>query len=276
VPLAEIIGFRTPQLAIVSSVFDEIYKRKFLYDCTVEHHTAAEGGKFIWPYTLEKGMDVNTAFGGLTASYPGMWELPVHEFVTASGGKITTGLDFNAFINSGMGGAAFCNALKGSLTYHSKTNKCPLFIGMHSDLYAKTNVSSGTATDRRKGVEDFINYALIQNDVRIVPMKDVITWMRNPVGLGQTSVAVPVLVQSKTVLVRQVNTTAISLVSSAPGTYTINLFSLSGKKIFSDNISIAPGGQAYTCSFKGMGLKGNYILAVTGGGIYLQKRLLVL
>lgn len=181
IPKSGIPGYRTPQLAVVVEVFKAVYKRGFLYDCTVEHHNGTAEGRYVWPYTLENGWH-GSAFGALSMSFPGMWELPVHQFVNG-----TTGFDYNAW-TSGASGADFLNTLKSSLDFHMSTNRSPFFIGTHTDYYAKNNAyfdgqAKASYTERRKAIADFIQYALSKPDVRIVRLVDVIHWMRNPVAL---------------------------------------------------------------------------------------------
>ncbi|MCK5529523.1 MAG: hypothetical protein KAI74_07545, partial [Kiritimatiellae bacterium] len=63
--------------------------------------------------------------------------------------------------------------------------------------------STKNARARQLAIENFIEYALTQypNEVRIVSAKNIIQWMRNPVGLGDVEA-----LQSKSVVKIQVNT----------------------------------------------------------------------
>ncbi len=93
------------------------------------------------------------------------------------GGKELTTLDFT-------------DILKYTLDQRMKGNRTPLLIGLHSDIYStrKDSDFSGTKNSytRQLAIENFIEYAITQypNEVRIVTAKDIIQWMRNPVGLG--------------------------------------------------------------------------------------------
>jgi hypothetical protein len=181
IPKSAMPGFRTPQLAIVVDVFNAVYKRGFLYDCTVEHHKGTVDSRFVWPYTLENGWH-GSAFGALTLKYPGMWELPVHQFTNGA-----TGFDYNAW-TGGSSGADFLATMKSSLDFHMTTNRSPFLIGTHTDYYAANNaafdgVSKAKLAERRKAIVDFLDYALSKPEVRIVRLIDVIHWMRNPVAL---------------------------------------------------------------------------------------------
>ncbi len=232
IPKDEVVGFRTPQLAIVPSMFDAMYKRPFLYDCTVEHHTAKENsGQFVWPYTLENGHH-SSAFGGLTTSYSGMWEMPVYQFT--DGG---TGFDYNEW-TSGSSGSAYCSKLKGDLDHRLSTNRCPFLIGVHSDYYATTNtyfesITSSTCSSRRSAISDFVDYALTKSDVRIVPFVDIIKWMRNPVALDDNTYVqiTPMKKGNNSLSIKVLPDKRIKLSIPAAGAYTVSLFSINGRKI---------------------------------------------
>ncbi len=86
----------------------------------------------------------------------------------------------------------FTDILKYTLDQRMRGNRAPLLIGLHSDIYSTIQDSDyrGTknARARQLAIENFIEYAIAQypNEVRIVKAKDIIQWMRNPVGLGDT------------------------------------------------------------------------------------------
>jgi hypothetical protein len=187
IPKTKIVGFRTPELAIIPSVLDAVHKRPFLYESTFEHfNTGTPNNAFVWPYTLEKGIH-NTAYGAITTSYHGMWEMPVYQFTDGS-----TGFDYNAW-TAGLSGSAYCNKLKSNLDHRLNTNHCPFLIGVHTDYYATNNayfdgLVAANYTARRQAIVDFITYALSKPAVRIVAYADAIDWMRRPIGLGQTPV----------------------------------------------------------------------------------------
>ncbi|MBW1895317.1 MAG: hypothetical protein JRI91_16740 [Deltaproteobacteria bacterium] len=231
IPTSEVVGFRTPQLALVLSVFDAVYARKFLYDCTVEHHNTTPEGQFVWPYTLENGWH-SSSFGALTKSYPGMWEMPVHQF---PGGE--TGFDYNAW-TSGASGSSFCNTLKTSLDFHMSSNRCPFLIGTHSDYYATNNtyfegLTSSTCSSRRKAITDFIDYALTKPDVRIVRFDDIIKWMRHPVALDDNTYVqiTPVENSVNSLSINVLPDNRIKLSIPVDGTYKMSIYSLNGRKI---------------------------------------------
>lgn len=152
---------------------------------------------------------------------PGIWQLPVYNFIvphdslaetlgfekglrnriinnfdwfdTTTG--FLTGFDYNVFAPADWSGAAmnaneYLVILKYSFDLHMKGNRAPFTFGMHPDFYAESQneyyASAGDHNSRRKVVEDFLEYVLSHPDVRVVTGKDVISWMKKPVGLNGT------------------------------------------------------------------------------------------
>lgn len=106
-----------------------------------------------------------------------------------------TGFDYNVFAPADWSGAAMKNneymaTLKYSFDLRLKGNRVPFTFGMHPDFYSESQneyyKSAGDHMARRKVVEDFIDYALSHKDVRFVTGKQMIEWMKNPVGLNAT------------------------------------------------------------------------------------------
>jgi hypothetical protein len=66
-------------------------------------------------------------------------------------------------------------------------NRAPFMVGAHTGIYAKEYDSDPviniSEAERRKAVEDFLDYALSKPEVRIVPPSAIIQWMRSPTAL---------------------------------------------------------------------------------------------
>jgi hypothetical protein len=197
VPRAKILGFRTPFLQQSEATFEAIVEQKFRYDSSIEHYYGVGG--FDWPYTLDAGKDAtHTYLTKPAASYPGLWEMPVHELMLdTTGYAAVTGLDYNMWISKRMTRAQFVAVMKANLDIRLKggtspANRAPLLFGGHTDLYSRFNNEANTAAaasvnDRRAAVEEFIDYALSYDGaVRIVPYAEVLHWMQAPVGLDGT------------------------------------------------------------------------------------------
>jgi hypothetical protein len=156
------------------------------------------------------------------ASHKGLWELPSYlviappdsecpKYGIASGlrhrlynnliasnadssfdttnGKIT-GLDYNIWYDFNATADEFVAILKYTLDLRMKGNRAPFICGAHTDFYSIQYVSdpkgcNTTYLDRRAAMASFLDYALAKPEVRMIPPREIIRWMRNPVALGQ-------------------------------------------------------------------------------------------
>jgi hypothetical protein len=195
IPRGDVVGFRTPFLQYMPATFAAIAKEGFAYDCSVEHFLSATGED--WPYTLDNGQSKNSYTGNGTGNHAGLWELPVHEFMPATGWSGVTGLDYNVFCVAKMGTAQALSLLKASLDIRFKgdnrapANRAPLFVGGHTDIYSANNSDAAscanTVQERRMVIEQFLDYALSYDPaVRVVPYAQIMRWMQNPMGLDGT------------------------------------------------------------------------------------------
>jgi hypothetical protein len=204
IPQAAIEGFRTPFLSYSTATFDAMVHEKFVFDCSIEHFLGTGGED--WPYTLDNGPSKSSyaPTSGPTApgNRPGLWELPVHEFLPSTGWVGVTGLDYNIWCVKRMTPADALALLKSSLDIRFKgdtrapANRAPFFIGGHTHLYSNDYVASAptdaamcanTVAERRQVIEQFIDYVLGYDPaVRVVPYGQVLRWMQNPTGLDGT------------------------------------------------------------------------------------------
>jgi len=104
-----------------------------------------------------------------------------------------TGFDFNLFAPKAWGGAQMranetLATMKHTFHTHLSGNRAPVSIGMHPDYYMPSQNrnyrSAGNHLQRRKIIEDFVNYVLQYPEVRIVTGANLIAWMQNPVPLN--------------------------------------------------------------------------------------------
>jgi peptidoglycan/xylan/chitin deacetylase (PgdA/CDA1 family) len=214
---AEIIGFRTPFLAYNTNTFTSLKSHDFHYDCSIEEgfQPEVDGTNFFWPYTLDGGSpghDYEVSSGDLKAigKYPGLWELPTYpvigppdsdaakygstaglrtrmkaaaSYYDSADGKVT-GLDWNLWSEFKASKADFVATLEYTLDMRLRSNRAPLIFGTHSDIYSPQyeGLKTGVA-DRRAAIAAFLAYAAGKPDVRIVSMRQVLDWIRNPVAL---------------------------------------------------------------------------------------------
>jgi hypothetical protein len=211
VPAAEIVGFRTPYLAYADATFTALDEMGFHYDCTIEdgYQGDQDAKNYFWPYTLDDGSPAN----GAVHAHPGLWELPVYPVIVppdskcaeygvptglrtkmlnfdpgfdVTSGKIT-GLDYNMWILYKMNKAEFVATLKYTLDQHLAGNRTPFMFGAHPDLYSATTPDepppNATYQERREAIQEFLDYALTKPEVRIVPNKAILDWIRKPTAL---------------------------------------------------------------------------------------------
>ncbi len=198
IPAASIWGWRTPRSEWNDALLGLLKEEGYVYDCSLADEYGNDGTSFYWPYTLDNGSPHTKE----VSSHKGLWEMPAYQFVfpkhlqaKAKIGEAT--FDYNVWVNKERGGneltaSEFTDVLKYTLDQRMKGNRAPLLIGLHSEVYSaqKDSEFSGTrnARARQLAIENFIWYATTQypNEVRIVRAIDIIEWMRDPVGLGDT------------------------------------------------------------------------------------------
>lgn len=209
VPLSDIHGFRTPYLEYNDNLFSALANRGW-YDCSIEEgfEEYCDGTNYYWPYTLDNGSpghDVQVGWGSKTplSNHPGLWEMPVYTFIVpqedrdyvhsvinwfdVNGGKIT-GFDYNLWSLAKMNKQMFVDTLKHSLDLRLEGNRAPMLIGAHTDYYVDSYTTPNASNiERRAAIEEFIQYALTKDDVRIVSYEEALQWIKNPVPLNQNS-----------------------------------------------------------------------------------------
>jgi peptidoglycan/xylan/chitin deacetylase (PgdA/CDA1 family) len=213
-----IYGFRTPFLEYNDATLAAVDARGFWYDCSIEDGFQWEhdGTNYMWPYTLDNGSpghDVLVQWGSKQpiTPHPGLWELPVHPVIVPpddkcaeygvppglraklksyqswwdeTSGKIT-GFDYNLWVQFKMTKAEFLATLKYTLDLRRQGNRAPFMFGVHSDYYSTkyTAPPNATVQERQEALEEFIDYARAQPEVRVWTQKQILDWVRNPSSL---------------------------------------------------------------------------------------------
>jgi hypothetical protein len=75
--------------------------------------------------------------------------------------------------------------MKYTLDLRLRGNRAPLAFGAHSDIYSSkyTAAEGATFTERQQAMEELLRYALSRPEVRVVPSRLILDWIRNPVPL---------------------------------------------------------------------------------------------
>ncbi|MCL2209134.1 MAG: polysaccharide deacetylase family protein [Treponema sp.] len=218
---SEIKSFRTPYLAYNANAFKATAQMGFVYDCSIEEGVQddQDGTNFYFPYTLDEGSPGNKFSSEQelhieeAGNHAGLWELPIHvvivppdnlcekygvkkglrkkcaslrDYFSEDDGKIS-GLDYNCLVEFLMTGEEFLATLKYSLDLRLEGNRAPFFLGAHSGIYALDYDSDPVITisenERRKAIEDFLDYAQSKPEVIIASPLRIIEWMKNPYEL---------------------------------------------------------------------------------------------
>jgi peptidoglycan/xylan/chitin deacetylase (PgdA/CDA1 family) len=201
-------GFRTPFLEYNDDTLKAARQLGFLYDCSLEEGTQPDqdGSDFLWPYRLDNGSPGNTP---LIGRHPGLWEIPVYVFIVPpdsecerygvapglraalqqrqnyfdlEAGKIT-GMDWNLWVEFAMTPAEFLATLKYTLDLRLNGNRCPLTVGLHSELYSDSQDTKGlnaTVDERRAALREFFATILQVPQVRVVDHIELLHWLQNP------------------------------------------------------------------------------------------------
>lgn len=213
VPKEAITGFRTPFLSYSEATFLSMVDAGLYYDCSIEHglgqysYTDSSGATQyacgeVWPYTMDDG-PMKGSYATIQTKIPGFWQLPVHEFMPRTGWIGVTGLDWNVWFSGkkmpkdqvlDLWKSSLDIRFKGDSTRQIIPNRAPYFIGMHSDEYDDANPGNHDAQyppsedteTRKQTVVEFLDWLLAYDEsIRVVPMKVVIEWMKNPVPYSQ-------------------------------------------------------------------------------------------
>ncbi len=214
-----IVGFRTPYLEYNDATFAAARSLGFWYDCSIEDgfQEDQDGTNFFWPYTLDQGSpghDVLVEWGlkKPIQGHPGLWELPANPVIVPPDGECAqygvpsglrkrmkgyqdwfdvesgkiTGLDYNMWVQFRMTKAEFLATLKYTLDLRLQGNRAPFMFGAHTDYYSSKYpaVQNATLEARQEAIAEFLDYALSKKVVRVVPMTQILEWVRNPAPLN--------------------------------------------------------------------------------------------
>jgi hypothetical protein len=214
----EIRSFRTPFLSYNANTLIAVQKMNFLYDSSIEegYQSDQDGTNFYFPYTLDEGSPGNRYTLSFNpeneevGKHVGVWEIPINvlivppdnlcekygikkglrkkcvterNYFSESSGKIT-GFDYNCLVEFQMTGDEFAATLKHTLDLRLEGNRAPFMFGGHTGIYSLDYESEPVIKipeqERRKAIEDFLDYALGKPEVYIVSPVKIIEWMRNP------------------------------------------------------------------------------------------------
>lgn len=266
---------------------------------------AGSGFNHYWPYTLDNSFAKgSTPFGGATVEpIPGFWEIPViayqrvpsewdennPEVIDPEWGTsgVVTGFDFNMW--KVYSKDEFLRALKFGFHQRLKGNRSPFNLNLHTDNYSEFNREAEDVEflksnweERRLAIEEFLDYVIQYEDVRVVPYNAVLDFMRNP-QKSEEYVA-PTKSGSGVVAVTNPSVAAVAdtrSVSYAQNRITLNGFSaksavvkiynVNGRLLKSENITFSNSQKSISTE----SLSGMVFLSVEGGAEKFVQKLIL-
>ena len=208
---ADLLGFRAPFIEPSDNGMAAAYRMGFFYDSSIEEgvEPGPSGGDFPWPYLLDLGRPDNRP---PISRYPGLWEIPLHNFIAppddacehygipagfrdklkkvndyfeTAKGEITS-MDWNLWNEFNMTPPEFVATLKYTLDRHLEGSRCPMTVGIHSELYTEHEGAKDDGlnmAERRAALEEFFAYALGKSEVRLVNNRELLSWLHDPAPL---------------------------------------------------------------------------------------------
>ncbi len=215
---AKIKGFRTPYLLYTTNSLKVLKAEGFLYDCSIEDGYSSEfdGTNFRWPYRLDGGSPGHDEswYGNPDNSehvqiepVAGVWELPLAPFMIPTDEECEkygiepglwdrilermpyledhkiTGLDYQLWSMAGLNKREVVGILEYNLDLRLKGNRSPFSVGLHSQYYtddwADDYVPNASADEMRAALQEFIDYALSKEAVRMTTGAKVIGWCKS-------------------------------------------------------------------------------------------------
>jgi hypothetical protein len=298
----QIKGFRTPYLEYTPNTMQAVLANGLQYDCSIEFgyngwqpevgdpdYPPATSGvwwnsmgstktfkKLFWPYTLNNGSPPgNSAVGNPVIA--GLWEVPVYTYIRADTSGVVTGFDFNLWTTSTR--AYFASTIKKNFDLRLAGNRSPLLISAHTDYYSSANADAESAfpnahyMDRRGAIEDILTYVRTFPETRIVPISNMIAWMKSPRAISATPVHRE---KDGAVAIQEFIMTSFSgdrVVFSLPksSTYILSISTVQGRVLERQTVYRSAGNNVRFTLRRGLSA-GTYIVSLgTGSGEILKK-----
>ncbi|KAF7363099.1 hypothetical protein MVEN_00662300 [Mycena venus] len=194
IPLKSIIGFRAPYLNYSVNTLKLLAGAGFTYDSSAPAATPVTDPDTdaFWPYTLDYGMAndclrVDDICKGQPV-LPGFWEIPMYAFFDERGAVGPHLMD--PWLDAANGvdvvnDTATLEYMKSTFMAHYNGNRQPIGLYTHpihlSPTYPGVNPSNSTINM----INEFIDWAQVQQDVWIVSNEQLLAWVQNPVPVSQ-------------------------------------------------------------------------------------------
>jgi len=171
IPAEDIRGFRSPFLAYNAATFRVLHEMGFDYDSsvpeTVPGQISSSYDAFIWPYHLHDGLKQNPWTGTPPdRALPNLMEIPMWNL------RKLGGIGYHVMDPGEASRQDMLNMFKENFTTRYEGNRIPLAVWLHSGW--------ASSADNVSAMNDFLEWALDQEDVWVVPVSKLVDWMHNP------------------------------------------------------------------------------------------------
>ncbi|KAJ7508382.1 hypothetical protein B0H11DRAFT_2304226 [Mycena galericulata] len=194
IPLKSIIGFRAPYLNYSVDTLKLLAAAGFTYDSSSAAAIAVTdpGTDAFWPYTLDNGMandclDVEGSCQG-QPQLPGFWEIPMYAYFDERGENgihlMDPWLD-NANGASTINDSATLAYMQATFTAHYNGNRQPIGLYTHPIHLATNYPGVAPLNSTINMINQFLDWAQVQQNVWIVSNEQLLAWVQNPVPVSQ-------------------------------------------------------------------------------------------
>jgi hypothetical protein len=195
IPAEDVVGWRSPYLVNNPKHRQSLVKGGYSYDSTINEHwpdqrlpnsepntVSPNGASRLWPYTMDYGIPQDCAWTGGQClpdeKYPGLWEIPVWNIQTDNYPDNAFALDpcSTDITNNPMPCDTFA-LLKDNFDKAYNGNRAPVPMFFHSPWLSEPSTM--------KAVQKFIQYATSKENTYFITMRQLMDWMKDPVGVDQ-------------------------------------------------------------------------------------------
>jgi len=107
------------------------------------------------------------------------------DYFDVEAGKVT-GMDWNLWCEFSMTPAEFLATVNYTLELRLQGNRCPLTVGLHSELYSDRQLAGECRTsvpERRAALAQLVDSMLRRDELRVVSSRELLDWLRRPTAL---------------------------------------------------------------------------------------------
>ncbi|KAK7051762.1 family 4 carbohydrate esterase [Favolaschia claudopus] len=199
IPIDSIRGFRAPFLNYSVNMLKHLVDVGFTYDssATSSIPVTDPGTDAYWPYTLDNGMandclEVEKSCKG-EPKLPGFWEIPMYAFFDKQGVAgphlMDPWLDFPNG-ESKIDDAATLAYMQDTFTAHYNGNRQPIGLYTHPIHLSTTYPGVNPPQSTIDMINQFLDWAQMQENVWIVSSEQLLEWVKNPVPVSKLDSAV--------------------------------------------------------------------------------------